>query len=211
MSTTVLTRTATVEIVEATPRSLVGVAVPFGERTVVFDPRANTAIVEQFKRGSMRIPDFQKTLVPLLVSHRDDKPIGRLRAARDTAAGLEIDVELVASRQERAGIAARIEGGTMSSMSIGFTADERADEWSRDALTGLPAVVRRNATLVETSLCVWPAYRKAMVLDLRDDDTDPAPARKHASDLRLWRIEERHRRRQLDERIDRYRARRVCA
>ena len=68
------------------PRYLVGLAVPYGEPFLRHEPDYGKVIRQRYARGSVRKVDPTKSLIPLLVEHDWDYPIGKVTRIDDTAA-----------------------------------------------------------------------------------------------------------------------------
>ena len=143
-----------------------GLAVPWGERTVVSGAapgRGRIVHEEVFDTESIQNVGalYGK---PLLIGHDSARPVGKIRLSRSTEKGLEIEADLVAADVELEGIRRRLEAGLQSGLSVGFIPDSSSDQWYKPVAQGrLPRVVRRNAEIREVSLVMWPAYASAGV------------------------------------------------
>jgi HK97 family phage prohead protease len=143
-----------------------GVAVPWGEATVVVSPSPRGgSIVHEELFDERSVPDIGAMFGrPVLLNHDDGRPVGRIRLSKSTGRGLEIEADLVGGDEEIESIRRRLAAGLQAGLSIGFFPDRDADEWRQPATRGgLPLVVRRGVEIRETSLVVWPAYAGAGV------------------------------------------------
>lgn len=153
--------------VEPNGRILRGIALPYDEVVIMSSPRPRHGQVvhlEVFDKDS--ILDVGALFArPLLINHRDDRPIGRVRSSRSTERGLEIEAELVGSDDEIQGLTRRIAAGIQARMSIGFHPSHEDDIWAAPARSGpaLPLVTRRGVKIREVSIVVWPAYAGAVI------------------------------------------------
>lgn len=190
--------TATIEA-PPTRRYLFGIAVPYNQATTLWDDASRGVITETFDERSWRNIDVGGEFVPLLIHHDSARPIGRVTRARHSPDGLRIEARLAASPDELAGIAERVDSKVQSGLSIGAICNTAADVWTRASATGLPKVRRRDAVLIEVSLCVWPAYSSAEVLELRTS-TIGSPELVAAE---VEALERRHAARRLDDRLAR--------
>lgn len=136
----------------ARPGTLSGVAVPWGE------PYALGHAREVFRRGA--VDPAAVTGMPLMWRH--DTPIGVITAARDTAAGLEIEARVSDTALGRDSLTLMRDGAT-TGLSIGF--EPLQDEWSRDRST----VTRTRARVFEVSVTPTPAYPSARLTAVREE------------------------------------------
>ena len=169
--------------IEEGGRILRGLALPYGEVTFVLGPGRRGEKVahgEVFDHESL-VDVGAMYGRPLLLSHDESRPIGRILSTRSTEKGLEIEAELLGSDEELASIRAKAQGGVLSSMSVGFRPNRKLDKWQPPDASGLPWVLRRGAEVREISVCLWPAFDSAKVLSIMQR-TAASLARKEASD-----------------------------
>lgn len=143
-----------------------GKLVPFDVPSIVASHSPSGKLIvyrEVWDRHSLTLPSGP---VPLLQSHKDDHPIGRIAAGGlwIEPDGVMIEARLSGSASELEGIRNRVRDDVMAGLSIGFIGDKSADVWSAPTTAGgLPTVLRRGATIREGSLVVWPALTGAAV------------------------------------------------
>lgn len=170
--------------VEEGGRFIRAVAVPYGvEAFVIGPPRRGGEKVahrEAFDRESIR--DIGAMFGrPILLSHDQARPTGRILLTRSTERGLEVEGELLGSDDELESIRRRAAGGVLSSVSVGFLPSPREDQWTGPDASGLPLVLRRGVVVKEISLVLWPAFDDARILSI-SKRTSGAEARKESSD-----------------------------
>jgi len=155
----------TTEVTVEPGRSVLrGVAVPYGEQTLVSGPtpRGRMVHLEVFDAQSIRDTGALYGR-PLLIGHDQNRPIGRIRTSRSTGRGLEVEADLIGGDDEVEGLRRRLGAGVQKALSIGFFPSQSDDVWQRDGTTGPPVVTRRGVTIREVSIVVWPAYDGAIV------------------------------------------------
>lgn len=156
--------------VEGTAKILRGVAVPYGKPTVVGDrdPSGNVVVYrERFDKHS--VAAIPRTMIPLLQSHDETRPIGKVTSMWHADTGLQLEAELVGSSSEIESVREKVGHGVMSSLSIGFYSDPSLDVWEQATTPGaLPSVTRRGVKIRECSLVIWPAYPQARITALRN-------------------------------------------
>jgi HK97 family phage prohead protease len=165
-------------------RYLTGLAVPFDTPTAVFEDRL--AYFETFQRGSLTA-DVRGTTIPLLLEHVGSAPVGRVRKAWESPAGLHVEALLAGRVDELSDL---VEQEVTTGLSIGFVINTRADEWSRTA-SGIPHVTRRGATLKELSVTWRPTYADATIAGVHAHSTDYAEDRALVTELAAWRAVDR--------------------
>jgi HK97 family phage prohead protease len=170
---------------------LTGIAVPFNEPAALYESPLG-AYYESFRPGSLSA-DLAGRTIPLLLEHVGHEPIGKIRKAWDSDDGLMIEATL-AGRVDH--VADLVDNDILDRLSIGFTIDPHADDWTQTQ-SGVPAVVRRNAELREVSLTWRPAYTGAVVGSLADHSTDWAADRALVTELRMWHAADRRKQAQL--------------
>lgn len=158
-------------------RTLVGLAVPFGDELDVSDFWDD--YTEVFRRGA-----FAKTIreasrpVPLLVSHEHRTlPIGAATKLVETNDGLAAEFHL--SRTARADeVLALVTDGALSGLSIGFEPVKQnvTKGSAREPAADRDLVERTEVSLREVSVCNFPAFATAGVTGVRDEGTHPSLA-----------------------------------
>lgn len=157
-----LTRATQTDLeVRADGRTVVGIAVPFGERFEFLPGRAE----EVFVRGAFRrtIAERGAQSVKFLGLHNHQvMPLGRAETLREDTKGLfgEFRVSKTAAGDEALEL---IRDGALDGLSIGFTPIN--DKWSADK----SLVERLEVKLHEVSAVAFPAYDGARIKALRSD------------------------------------------
>lgn len=148
-----------------------GIAVPYGDQISIGGVR------ESFAPGSID----PATVVGMPLCWRHGDPIGVIREAHNTDAGLVIDRAEIANTALGRDAATLLRSGAVRGMSVGVTPIQ--DSWNR----ARDAVTRVRAGLFELSLTHLPAYANAGVTSIREEsamsdsdtitapDTTPAP------------------------------------
>jgi len=173
--------------VEEGGRFIRAIALPYNQEAFVIGPprRGGERVAhrERFDQESVMEVGamFGK---PILMSHDQTRPTGRILLTKSTAEGLMIEGELLGSDDELESIRRRASGGVLSSVSVGFLPSPRDDEWSGPDKSGLPLVLRRRVILREISLVLWPAFDGARILKI-SQRTAAAMARKESSDKEI--------------------------
>ncbi|MDZ4268224.1 MAG: HK97 family phage prohead protease, partial [Mycobacterium sp.] len=153
-----LTRSVTVQSPDA--RSIRGLAVPYGQRSLPV-MACGIACFEMFDRRSF---EYLPLSAPLRDSHDwDADPVGEVTSLRHTDAGLAIK-----ARVDRDGPTwlCRWVRGEHSSLSIAFASAPALDDWTTWA--GKPVRTVRKARLFEVSIVRDPAYRAARIVEVVD-------------------------------------------
>jgi|LauGreDrversion4_2_1035121.scaffolds.fasta_scaffold02617_19 HK97 family phage prohead protease len=138
-------------------RTITGQVVPFG---ATGHTSAGPTVVDA---AAVTVPDR----VPLLVSHDDDRPVGRMTGHQVTEDGITATFRIIGTS---AGDSALLEAaeGVRDGLSVGLDVDtSRVDESG--------ALVITAATLREVSLVTFPAFDAARVTDVAATHTDPTP------------------------------------
>lgn len=142
---------------------VIGLPVPYGEEGVTSRGR------EMYARGSFRAADF----IGLPVLYRHGEPIGHVRDAVDTPAGVVVAMRF-ASTARAVEVAQLVDERAVVGLSVGFTEDTPAMR-SKD---GRRLVVTRGRP-AEVTVTPTPAYRAARVLGV-EPGADPNPAEEAA-------------------------------
>ncbi|HKE72472.1 MAG TPA: HK97 family phage prohead protease [Acidimicrobiales bacterium] len=184
--------TAVTITVEGSAKILRGTLVPYGRPALIADRDGAGKLMiyrERWDADSAAIPT---ELVPLLQTHDDSRPIGKVTRLWSDASGLQLEAELVGSSSEIDGLRERIGHGVLTGLSVGFFSDGTADQWEAASRPGgVPTVLRRRAQVREASLCVWPAYDKARVTALRNRTEQQAASDQLVAEHRERRGRER--------------------
>lgn len=136
-------------------RTIAGIAVPFG---VVGNTNMGPTIVEA---GALSIGDNVK----LLVSHDDDRPIGKMADHTTDATGLHAKFRVIGTA---AGDTALLEAseGIRDGLSVGLQVDDYT-------IAADGTVTVHAAQLREVSLVTFPAFTEARVQQVAASETDP--------------------------------------
>lgn len=144
-----------VPIEPANPRTLRGIAVPYGALSHVLNDRAKP-YRERFDPGSV---EYDDRTVMAYGHDLSGVPLGRVGAGtlafQETAEGLAFSVELPESRADI--VEALRRGDLDGSVSVGFIAKD--DRWQNRTNPAVRTV--RSAILVELSICHAGAYPTA--------------------------------------------------
>lgn len=140
-------------------RTIVGVAVPYGQVTRI-DDSAEGFFREQFAPGAFtRSIRERGSKVRLLVGHKHrDLPIGTASSLREDDQGLHAEFRVSDTSAGRDALTA-VRDGLVSGLSVGFTVIR--DTWQDDLRTV------HEASLREVSLTEYPAYEGAVVHGVR--------------------------------------------
>jgi uncharacterized protein len=140
------------------PMTFTGLAVPWGVTITLGDGSR-----EQFVRGS--IPEVTpESPLPLLWSHdARSMPVGTITQGTDTEEGYVIECRLSDTTTGREAYAL-LKDGALKGLSIGFKPVTSAQR------NGIE--VRTSVLLREVSLCNFPAYGTAQVIEVREEITD---------------------------------------
>lgn len=146
-------------------RTIVGIAVPFGQWATVSDDGGRTRYDESFRRGAFKrtIDERGPERVKAMVMHdRGRLPIGRASVLREDAAGLYAELKI--SRTEFGDeILELVRDGALDALSIGFTPDRHGEVW--DARRS--KVERTSVRLREISVVDVGAYPDALIAGVR--------------------------------------------
>lgn len=155
--------------VEGSARIVRGVLIPYNRPTIVGDRLSDGSTMfyeERFDQASCIMPT---TAIPLLQSHDESRPVGKVKRMWHDDSGLQIEAELVGSSNEIDGLRERIGHNLLTGLSVGFICDPKSDDWRQATTPGkLPRVTRRGARIREASLVLWPAYSDARVTAIRN-------------------------------------------
>jgi HK97 family phage prohead protease len=164
-------------------RILRALALPYNEEAFVIGPgKHGQAIAHREKFDAESIAHVGAMYGrPILMSHDETRPIGRILSTQSTERGLEVTGELIGADVELESIRKRAAGGILSHVSIGFIPNRRLDRWEKPDGSGLPLVRRRGAVVREISVVLWPAYDNAKIIAITQR-TAAAAARKESSD-----------------------------
>lgn len=144
--------------VEGKERSIIGRLVPYGVVAQVSE-----RFTEEFARGVFRksITEAARNL-PLMVAHQHQTlPIGSAREWDDREDGL-VGRWLLAETRDAVEALELVEGEHLSGMSVGFQPIK--SDWQFNDPPDFDHVVRREARMLEASLCAIPTYDDARVL-----------------------------------------------
>lgn len=155
--------------VEGSARIVRGVLLPYNDPALIAERDADGKLIvyrEVWDRDSTVLPS---TMVPLLQSHDESRPIGKITKLWHDDHGLQLEAELVGSGSEIESVREKVGHGVMAGLSVGFYSDATGDQWfPADKPDGTPIVLRRGARVREASLCVWPAFKNAKVVAIRN-------------------------------------------
>ena len=141
------------------PRTVRGLAVPYGTETELFD-----GYFETIAPGSLAARDDADTSLKLVYRH--DEPIGLITAATETDAGIEIEARFSDTQTARDAYQL-VRDGVIDRLSIGFvplTYERTEDE--RGTHTTITSLALR-----EVSLVPFPAYQTAAITEVRTQPT----------------------------------------
>jgi HK97 family phage prohead protease len=169
--------------IEEDGRILRAIALPYNEEAYVIGPgRRGERVAHRERFDPESIADIGSMYGrPILLSHDESRPVGRILSTRSTAAGLEVEGELLGADVELESIRKRAAGGILSHMSVGFLPNRGLDIWEKPDASGLPLVRRRGAVIREVSIVLWPAYDNARITGIHAR-TAAAVARHEASE-----------------------------
>lgn len=141
------------------PRTVRGLAVPYGTEIELFD-----CYFETIAPGSLAARDDADTSLKLVYRH--DEPIGLITAATETDAGIEIEARFSDTQTARDAYQL-VRDGVIDRLSIGFvplTYERTEDE--RGTHTTITSLALR-----EVSLVPFPAYSTAAITEVRNMPT----------------------------------------
>lgn len=159
-------------------RTIVGLAVPFDEPTVIVE--RGRSYTEVFRRGAFArtIAERGPAKVKLLAQHdRERLPVGRATVLREDPAGLYGEFHVSATRAGDE-VLALVRDGALDALSVGFRPIR--DRWSEDRST----VERLEVALAEVSVVAWPAYEGAVIHAVRGDRSLPVQLARRQLNLR---------------------------
>jgi HK97 family phage prohead protease len=124
---------------------------------------------------------------PLMVNHDHSQlPIGKAVEWDDRADGLH--GRWVMAETEAATEAYRmISEGYLSGLSVGFGPNRDSDVWETADPPGVNRVTRRQARLLEASVCSVPTWEEAVVTLTRSSLTERTDLRPHLEAWAEWR------------------------
>lgn len=174
------TRAFTIRADDAEPRTVRGLAVPYGVEIELFD-----GYFETIAPGALA--DRAEDATSLKLFYRHNEPIGLITAATETDDGIEIEARFSDTQTARDAYQL-VRDGVIDRLSIGFVplAFERTEDEA-----GVHTTIT-SLDLREVSLVPFPAYDGATVTEVRNKPTterkpptmtDNAPAYALASDL----------------------------
>ena len=148
-----------------------GIAVPYGQQTELW-----TGNFELFERGSLA-ESLEADDVRVLYNHNPDAVLARKGAGtvtfEDREQGVFVDMIVNEEDTEALNIYARVKRGDIPGWSIGFISEKEDSEYRAD---GSVLNKVKRATVVEFSVCPFPAYsqteisaRKADSLSIRKE------------------------------------------
>ena len=143
------------------PRTVRGLAVPYGTETELFD-----GYFETIAPGSLEPRADTDTSLKLVYRH--DEPIGLITAATETDEGIEIEARFSDTQTARDAYQL-VRDGVIDRLSIGFiplTYERTEDE------KGIHTTITSLA-LREVSLVPFPAYQTAAITEVRTQPTAP--------------------------------------
>jgi uncharacterized protein len=145
----IITREFQARLVDAEERTIVGLAVPYGQE---IDLTGNTK--ERFEAGAIRsIED-----VKLFYGH--EEPIGKVVEGRDTEEGYEI-VAKISDTPRGNEIYTLLQDDVLNRFSVGFYPVKDRKEGQ--------TIVREEVTLLEVSVVPFPAFSGAKITEVRSE------------------------------------------
>lgn len=160
------------------PRTVRGLAVPYGEEIELFD-----GYFETIAPGALAPRDESDTSLKLVYRH--DEPIGLITDVLETEAGIEVAARFSDTQTARDAYEL-VRDGVIDRLSIGFMPLETE---AREDDKGTHTTIKTLA-LREVSLVPWPAYHSAAITEVRNEPTKTerkimtdTPAYALASDL----------------------------
>lgn len=146
---------------EDAPRTVRGLAVPYGVENELFD-----GYFETIAPGALAPRTETDTSLKLVYRH--DEPIGLITSATETDEGIEIEARFSDTQTARDAYQL-VRDGVIDRLSIGFiplTYERTEDE--RGTHTTITSLALR-----EVSLVPFPAYQTAAITEVRTKQTDP--------------------------------------
>jgi len=153
---------AELRIADPGERIIEGIAVPYGERTTIYEN--GLLFEEQFAEGAFRdVVARRDARIPILLHHdARSLPVGKSIGLRETSAGLHLTARISDTVAGNDALTL-MRDGVLDGMSIGFYVLDGGDIWSADRTERTVT----KAALRETSLVNFPAYDGARVLAVR--------------------------------------------
>ena len=149
MSKEMITREFQVRLVENEERTIVGLAVPYGQE---IDLTGN--LKERFEAGAI------KTIEDVKLFYGHEEPIGKVTEGRDTEAGFEI-VATISDTPRGNEIYTLLRDDVLNRFSVGFYPVKDRKEGQ--------TIVREEVTLLEVSVVPFPAFSNAKITQVRSE------------------------------------------
>jgi HK97 family phage prohead protease len=149
MSKEMMTREFQVRLVENEERTIVGLAVPYGQE---IDLTGNTK--ERFEAGAI------KTIEDVKLFYGHEEPIGKVTEGRDTEEGFEI-VATISDTPRGNEIYTLLRDDVLNRFSVGFYPVKDRKEGQ--------TIVREEVTLLEVSIVPFPAFSNAKITQVRSE------------------------------------------
>jgi HK97 family phage prohead protease/HK97 family phage major capsid protein len=144
-----ITREFQARLVDAEERTIVGLAVPYGQE---IDLTGNTK--ERFEAGAIR------TIEDVKLFYGHEEPIGKVVEGRDTEAGYEI-VAKISDTPRGNEIYTLLQDDVLNRFSVGFYPVKDRKEGQ--------TIVREEVTLLEVSVVPFPAFSGAKITEVRSE------------------------------------------
>jgi uncharacterized protein len=144
-----ITREFQARLVDAEERTIVGLAVPYGQE---IDLTGNTK--ERFEAGSI------KTVEDVKLFYGHEEPIGKVVEGRDTDEGFEI-VAKISDTPRGNEIYTLLQDDVLNRFSVGFFPVKDRKEGQ--------TIVREEVTLLEVSVVPFPAFSGAKITEVRSE------------------------------------------
>ena len=144
-----ITREFQARLVDAEERTIVGLAVPYGQE---IDLTGNTK--ERFEAGAIR------TIEDVKLFYGHEEPIGKVVEGRDTEAGYEI-VAKISDTPRGNEIYTLLQDDVLNRFSVGFFPVKDRKEGQ--------TIVREEVTLLEVSVVPFPAFSGAKITEVRSE------------------------------------------
>jgi HK97 family phage prohead protease len=144
-----ITREFQARLVDAEERTIVGLAVPYGQE---IDLTGNTK--ERFEAGAIR------TIEDVKLFYGHEEPIGKVVEGRDTEEGFEI-VAKISDTPRGNEIYTLLQDDVLNRFSVGFYPVKDRKEGQ--------TIVREEVTLLEVSVVPFPAFSGAKITEVRSE------------------------------------------
>jgi HK97 family phage prohead protease len=144
-----ITREFEARLVDAEERTIVGLAVPYGQE---IDLTGNTK--ERFEAGAIR------TIEDVKLFYGHEEPIGKVVEGRDTEEGFEI-VAKISDTPRGNEIYTLLQDDVLNRFSVGFYPVKDRKEGQ--------TIVREEVTLLEVSIVPFPAFSGAKITEVRSE------------------------------------------